>query len=79
MKEITEKAIMRLRDEAGQAGDTLMAAICQMAVEGAVRPATWDALAEYDRNKFNRQFFTPQQAHAECTRVIRSAAEGDTT
>lgn len=76
MNQDTEKQIENLEQAAGQAGDIMMAAICQIALLGQPKDGTFDALDADDRYKLQQEFgglhcgWLSLKAEQECLRVI---------
>lgn len=79
MTAITHEQIQALHDEAGQAGDLLQAAICQIVLHDEPNPRTYAALSPDERGTLQQQYgkrggWNKAAAIAECKRVIADAA-----
>lgn len=70
----TTNRIRDLQTAAGQAGDLLQAAICQIALDGEVRERTYASLSSDERARIDGM--SQDAARTECGRVLgRGAAE----
>lgn len=75
MTTITQEQIQALHDSAGQAGDLLQAAICQVAMDGEADPQTLKVLSDSERAEIAQ--YDQESAIAECERVLADAAARD--
>lgn len=69
--EMDRNKIEALEIAAGQAGDLMQAAICQLAINGDVSAGTYGALSDTERARINGM--SKADARAECARVILDA------
>lgn len=70
---ITDERIERLRDAAGEAGDTEMVAICEIAIYGYPSIPTNRLLTGAEKDRIDRNCPTQGAARSECERVITEA------
>ncbi len=69
---ITTEDIEKLRTEAGENGDTMQVAVCDLALIGFVEPHTLDQLDSTDCEALFAM--GREKARAQCEKVIREAA-----
>src|SRR5690606_7243358 len=72
MTTITHEHIQALHDAAGQTGDLLQAALCQIAMDGEADPRTLEVLSDGERVRIAQ--YDQESAIEECERVIAEAA-----
>jgi 2C-methyl-D-erythritol 2,4-cyclodiphosphate synthase len=70
-KSITEQRISLLRTEALSAGDYAMAAICDLAIDGAIDTDDYSTLSTEEARRVDGM--TQHDAVAECVRVVSAA------